>query len=75
MHSGVDRRYRRNPVIGQALKLAGIEYCKQHGCTILGDNHDMRDAPNVALDFALGFERLPGWILLKRRVGDVKREM
>ena len=74
LHSGVDRRYRRNPVIGQALKLAAIEYCQQHGCTILGDNHDMRDAPNVALDFAMGFERLPGWILLKRRVGDVKRE-
>ena len=68
LHSGVDRRYRRNPVIGQALKLAAIEYCKEQGCTILGDNHDMRDAPNIALDFAMGFERLPGWILMKKRL-------
>ena len=69
LHTGVDRRYRRHPALGLALKRAGILYCKQLGATVMGDNLDARDAVNLAIDHALGFKQLPGWIMLEHRLG------
>lgn len=69
LHTGVDRRYRRFPVIGQALKLAGIEYLLRNGARVAPDNHDTRDSFNIALNHEMGFRRLPGWIMLERRAG------
>jgi GNAT superfamily N-acetyltransferase len=68
MHTGVDRRYRRDPRIGQALKLAAIQYCIRKGATKLGDNHDSRDATNLALNYSMGFTTLPSVIYLERKV-------
>ena len=66
MHTGVDRRYRRDPRIGQALKLAAIQYCLSKGATKLSDNHDARDATNLALNYSLGFTTLPSVIYLEK---------
>lgn len=68
MHTGVDRRYRRDPRIGQALKLAGIQYCIRQGATKLGDNHDSRDANNLALNYSMGFTTLPSVIYLEKKL-------
>ena len=65
MHTGVDRRYRRDPRIGQALKLTAIQYCIRKGAHKLGDNHDARDATNLALNYTMGFKALPSVISLE----------
>jgi hypothetical protein len=61
-------RCRRDSRIGQALKLAGIQYCLHHGATKMGDNHDARDATNLALNYSMGFMVLPSVIYLEKKL-------
>jgi hypothetical protein len=65
----VDQRYRRDTRIGLALKLAAIHYCIAQGVHKLGDNHDARDATNLALCYSLGFTALSAVIHLNKRLG------
>ena len=66
LHTGIDRRYRHNPLIGQALKLASIQYAKRKGATRLRDDCISRDATNLAINYMMGYEIKAGIVYLER---------
>jgi len=66
LHTGVDRRYRHNSLIGQALKLASIQYAKRKGAARLRDDNTTRDSTNLSINFVMGYEIKAGLIKLEK---------
>jgi DNA-binding CsgD family transcriptional regulator/ribosomal protein S18 acetylase RimI-like enzyme len=66
LHTGVDRRYRHNPMIGQALKLSSILYARQKGAALLRDDCVSRDATNLAINYVMGYQIKSSLIYLER---------
>lgn len=66
LHTGVDRRYRHNPMIGQALKLTSILYAKRKGAALLRDDCVSRDATNLAINYMMGYQIKASLINLER---------
>ncbi len=68
LHTGVDRRSRHNPLIGQALKLASIQYAKRKGATRLRDDNTTRDATNLTINYLMGYEIKAGLAYLEKKL-------
>jgi DNA-binding CsgD family transcriptional regulator/RimJ/RimL family protein N-acetyltransferase len=68
LHTGVDRRYRHNPMIGQSLKLASIQYAKHKGAALLRDDCVTRDATNLSINYVMGYQIKASLIYLEKKL-------
>lgn len=68
LHTGVDRRYRHNPMIGQALKFASIQYGRRKGAALLRDDCVTRDATNLAIDYVMGYQIKSSLMYLEKKL-------
>lgn len=64
------RREARGRGVALALKLAVIEYARVKGITELRTNNDSTNAPMLAINEKLGYQRLPGWLVWDRRLDE-----
>lgn len=56
------------PLIGQALKLASIQYAKRKGATRLRDDCDSRDTTNQSINYMMGYEIKVGIVKLEKKL-------
>src|SRR5271165_7142807 len=61
--TGSDRHYRGRK-LGLAIKLLAIRYAKQHNFAYLYTNNDSQNAPMLAINVKLGYQRLNGNYML-----------
>ena len=57
--TGVDRRYRGRK-LALAVKLLSIRYARQHGIRYLETSNDSANAPMLAINEKLGYQRQQG---------------
>ncbi len=65
--TGIDPAYRGRK-IALALKLLTIRYARQHGADTINTGNDARNAPMLAINHKLGYQRLPGHYALLKTV-------
>jgi mycothiol synthase len=68
--TGVLREH-RGQNLALALKLAAIQYATQHGFTELHSNNASTNAPMLAINQKLGFERSPAQIQLEKKFSQI----
>jgi len=56
--------------IAFALKLHGIEYARRHDYIEISTTNDSTNTPMLRVNAALGFQRLPAWIVLEKHFPD-----
>ncbi len=56
--------------IALALKLRTIEYASAHDYTEMSTTNDSNNAPMLHINAALGFQRLPAWIVFEKQHPD-----
>jgi len=65
--TGIDRDYRGRK-IAQALKVLGIQFAQEQGCTCIITDNDSENAPMLAVNTKLGYQRKPGIYLLIKQI-------
>jgi GNAT superfamily N-acetyltransferase len=65
--TGTRRAYRRRG-IAAALKLRALGYAKAHGAAQVDTENDASNAPMLALNARIGFQKRPAWIHLRKSV-------
>ena len=63
--TGVLPAYRRRG-IAIALKVRTIRYAREHGYQTISTRNNTQNAPMLAINERLGFQKLPAWITLER---------
>jgi mycothiol synthase len=73
IHTGMTGvlREHRGQNLALALKLAAIQYATQHGFTELHSNNASTNAPMLAINQKLGFERSPAQIQLEKKFSQI----
>lgn len=68
--TAVKRAYRRKG-IAQALKLKAAQYARAQGGKEIATSNHSNNRPMLAINEAMGFEKLPAWVRLRKRLGEM----